>query len=415
MLIHEGYKVGKHWAKIEGHEFKGICSHCGIAESMEHILTKCDVPGQERVWEMASELWKIKTDKELPKPTMGQIMACAATKKGSTGETRLFRILVSESAFLVWRLRNERVIQGKPPASLREIQNRWLRTMNVRLKLDCALTDAGKYGKKALKKDLVIKTWVKVLKNEENLPKDWTREAEVLNEAGRRVFTNNHPRGCGRRARHDLYSDTTIDDALATRHRQPGHAPWTRAECGVDKEENPRFAKSYVVAQAEVPVSDQMVAKLLAFHGFLNYMIGVVRASTFMRELRAANGGPLMWTEPFAATSIAHSTAYGSEAKQDVTIDTLDTEGQVLAQGASLCVLTERKTVINVLSDGRVWNFYAVHKRPDGHQETRRFHAEKVSRLFIMTDLETILGLCVIAVLSPAEEFISKAENGLNE
>ncbi|KAJ7750339.1 hypothetical protein B0H16DRAFT_859332 [Mycena metata] len=79
--------------------------------------------------------------------------------------------------------------------------------------------------------------------------------------------------------RHDSYTSYPLD-ALATRHRQPGHAPWTRAECGVDKEENPRFAKSYVVAQAEVPVSDQMVAKSLAFYGFLNYMIGVVRAST---------------------------------------------------------------------------------------------------------------------------------------
>ncbi|KAJ7763291.1 hypothetical protein B0H16DRAFT_1883688 [Mycena metata] len=185
MLIHDGYKVGKHWAKIEGHEYKATCTHCGITESMAHILTKCDAPGQEQIWEMASELWELwelKTGEELPRPTTGQIMACATTRKKDAGTTRLFRILMSESAFLIWRLRNERVIQEKPPASLVEIHNRWLRTMNIRLKLDCALTDAGKYEKKALKKDLVLKTWVKVLKNEANLPKDWTREAEVLND-----------------------------------------------------------------------------------------------------------------------------------------------------------------------------------------------------------------------------------------
>ncbi|KAJ7020027.1 hypothetical protein C8F04DRAFT_946324, partial [Mycena alexandri] len=180
MLIHDGYKVGKHWAKIEGHEFKATCAQCGVTETMEHILTKCDAPGQEQIWEMASELWKLKTGDELPRPTTGQIMACATTKKKDAGTTRLFRILISESAHLVWRLRNERVIKEKPPASLDEIHNRWLRTMNVRLKLDCALTDAGKYGNRALKKDLVLKTWVKVLKNEVNLPEDWTREAEVL-------------------------------------------------------------------------------------------------------------------------------------------------------------------------------------------------------------------------------------------
>ncbi|KAJ7046841.1 hypothetical protein C8F04DRAFT_937485 [Mycena alexandri] len=180
MLIHDGYKVGKHWAKIEGHEFKATCTHCGITETMEHILTKCDAPGQEKIWELASELWKLKTDEDLPRPTTGQIMACATTKKKDTGTARLFRILISESAYLVWRLRNERVIQEKPPASLDEIHNRWLRTMNIRLKLDCALTNAVKYGTRALKKSLVLKTWVKVLKNEVNLPKDWTREAEVL-------------------------------------------------------------------------------------------------------------------------------------------------------------------------------------------------------------------------------------------
>ncbi|KAJ7024095.1 hypothetical protein C8F04DRAFT_969440, partial [Mycena alexandri] len=81
MLIHDGYKVGKHWDKIEGHEEKAECRICGIQESMEHILTRCDVAGQTEVWELASELWKLKTGGELPKPTTGQIMACAAGLK----------------------------------------------------------------------------------------------------------------------------------------------------------------------------------------------------------------------------------------------------------------------------------------------------------------------------------------------
>ncbi|KAJ7728526.1 hypothetical protein B0H16DRAFT_1241223, partial [Mycena metata] len=92
----------------------------------------------------------------------------------------LFRILISESAHLIWRLRNERVIQEKDPASQNEIHNRWLRAMNLRLKFDCAMTNAEKYGKRALRKDLVQKTWVRVLKNETTLPRDWMRETEVL-------------------------------------------------------------------------------------------------------------------------------------------------------------------------------------------------------------------------------------------
>ncbi|KAJ6478471.1 hypothetical protein C8R47DRAFT_984078 [Mycena vitilis] len=170
MLVHDGYKVGNHWLQIPGHEEKGECTRCGLTETMDHILTKCEVAGQKEIWELASELWQKKTGQQLPKPTTGQIMACAAIKKKDKGTTRLFRILVSESAHLIWKVRNERVIQSKEPASINEIRNRWLKTINNRLGLDCALTNEHKWGKKALNKSI----------DEGNLPKDWTWETGVL-------------------------------------------------------------------------------------------------------------------------------------------------------------------------------------------------------------------------------------------
>ncbi|KAJ6581584.1 ribonuclease H-like protein [Mycena capillaripes] len=166
MLLHDGYKC--HWENIPEYEDWGKCDRCGITESMEHILTKCDVPGQKEIWELADQLWKLKTGEDLASPTIGQVMACAATKKGDAGTTHLYRILISESAHLIWRLRCER------------IHNRWLKSINNRLGLDCALTNGAKWGKKAIKKLLVLGTWSKTLKNEDNLPKDWTWEAEVL-------------------------------------------------------------------------------------------------------------------------------------------------------------------------------------------------------------------------------------------
>ncbi|KAJ6459390.1 hypothetical protein C8R47DRAFT_1022598 [Mycena vitilis] len=180
MMIHDGYKIGRHWTNITGHEEKENCHKCGITESMEHILTKCEVSGQKEIWELASELWKMKTGEDLPVPTKGQVMACAAMKRGNTGTSRLYRILVSESAHLIWKLRNERVIQGKEPASEREIHNRWLKTINNRLAMDSTLTNSQKWGKKAINKSLVLETWSKTLKNEVNLPKDWTWETGVL-------------------------------------------------------------------------------------------------------------------------------------------------------------------------------------------------------------------------------------------
>jgi ribonuclease HI len=179
MLIHDGYKVGNHWKKIEALKERAICRGCEVTESMEHILTHCDATGQSEVWDLASEVWKKKTGDDL-KPTIGEIMACGAITRGDRATTRLFRILVSESAYLIWCLRNERVIREKGGASDREIKNRWLKTINKRIALDCLLSNKAKYGNKSINKSLVLKTWQKTLLNEDRLLEDWTKETGVL-------------------------------------------------------------------------------------------------------------------------------------------------------------------------------------------------------------------------------------------
>jgi ribonuclease HI len=128
MLIHDGYKVGRYWDNIPNNQPRGWCATCQTHESMEHILTQCMEPGQNEVWNLASELWCKKTRKDL-RPSVGQIMATGVTGQGDPGATRLYKILVTESAHLIWRLRNERRIQGKP-AVLPQIKNRWLKTIN---------------------------------------------------------------------------------------------------------------------------------------------------------------------------------------------------------------------------------------------------------------------------------------------
>ncbi|KAJ7580281.1 hypothetical protein C8J56DRAFT_728289, partial [Mycena floridula] len=100
---------------LPGFDDRGICSICSTTESLKHILTRCTAPGQELVWDMVENLWERKTGRRL-RPSFGEIIACGSMKeirtpKGrtKTGTMRLFRIVVSESAHLIWRLRNERV------------------------------------------------------------------------------------------------------------------------------------------------------------------------------------------------------------------------------------------------------------------------------------------------------------------
>jgi ribonuclease HI len=146
---------------------------------MEHILTECREPGQKEVWDLATQMWQKKTGQNM-KPTFGQILAGGATKFKDPGEKRLYKILITESAHLIWKLRNERVIGVDGPAPLTKITNRWLKTVNNRLAIDCAMTNTKKYGRKALKSSLVKKTWKKTLRNERTLAKDWPSTVGVL-------------------------------------------------------------------------------------------------------------------------------------------------------------------------------------------------------------------------------------------
>jgi hypothetical protein len=60
----------------------------------------------------------------------------------------------------------------------------------------CAMTNEAKYGKKAIKKGLVLKTWCRVLKNEEKLPRDWTWETGVLvgdDDRGSMAYSHGNP------------------------------------------------------------------------------------------------------------------------------------------------------------------------------------------------------------------------------
>lgn len=83
--------------------------------------------------------------------------------KADPGATRLQRIIITESAALIWRLRNKRVIdetpQNKWPSDA-EIHNMWLRTINERITLDAHMTNK-KYKNKALRTETVLRTWEK--------------------------------------------------------------------------------------------------------------------------------------------------------------------------------------------------------------------------------------------------------------
>ena len=194
------YKIGKYWEHIEGYEQRGTCPICNELEDMNHILTACRAKPRALAWKLANNLWNNKHNDALP-TRLGDTLGCSLarfTKNGKPdkGKNRLYRIIVSETAYLVWKMRNERRIRDGDDtvseASDSEVRNRWTHAINKRLTIDRALTNTEKFRKRAVDEKLVKKTWKGCLENEEDLPDNWHRMMGVL------VGISRHPQGCNR-------------------------------------------------------------------------------------------------------------------------------------------------------------------------------------------------------------------------
>lgn len=157
---------------ITGYEDRAMCPVCGVTESIEHILTECQAPDQEVIWELVEDLWVKRGTSPWLQITIGDILGCGMItilnkkNKKSAGAARLHRILVSESAHLIWKPRCERRItrEDNPEKwhSTQEITRRWRSVIDLRLTMDRVMTHP-RYGRKALKAQYVLATWAGLL------------------------------------------------------------------------------------------------------------------------------------------------------------------------------------------------------------------------------------------------------------
>ncbi|KAI9068536.1 RnaseH-domain-containing protein [Trametes sanguinea] len=185
---HDALRIGRYWTNIPGYEDRARCSHCGVTESLEHILLVCAAPGRETVLRLAVSLLR-KRGIELPHLNIGSLLcapfasACAERGKKNSADDRLLRIVLTESVHLCWKIRCERVIDNDPALPHRHgdlaLRTRWLAAMNRRLAIDQQLTRAIK-GRVYLDRALVLRTWTGLLVDEASLPEDWILRSRVL-------------------------------------------------------------------------------------------------------------------------------------------------------------------------------------------------------------------------------------------
>jgi ribonuclease HI len=139
--IHGAFKIGAYWRMIPGYEERSACRLCReeTTETMEHILLQCHGSHQRMLWQLMRKAWPRKYG-PCPMITLGTILGCGSigapqsrgrpTKEEAAkiaedkAGKRLLRVLVSETAYLIWLLRCEAVI-GERGSGEDAARTRW--------------------------------------------------------------------------------------------------------------------------------------------------------------------------------------------------------------------------------------------------------------------------------------------------
>ncbi|KAJ7218405.1 hypothetical protein GGX14DRAFT_356916 [Mycena pura] len=183
--LHDAHRIGSYWKHIPECGDREYCETCGVPEDLAHVLLECTAPGQKEVWVATEELWRKKAS-HWPALSLGSLLGCGLARFPQeavpAGCERLYRILISESMFVIWKLRNERVIDPTVTVhSLPEILNKWNAAISGRFEIDRVLANRPRKGKQAsLNPIRVIDTWSSVLASGSNLGADWLKRAGVL-------------------------------------------------------------------------------------------------------------------------------------------------------------------------------------------------------------------------------------------
>ena len=166
--MHGAQRIGKFWDDIPQYAHRARCASCNDSpETLEHILIDCDNAAIPTIWNLARQTWPMSFG-PWPDIQLGLVLGCGsialqdqnADNTIRSGPSRLLRILISESAHLLWVLRCERTIQGLNHL-IDSMRSRWQNKINQRFNLDRHI--ANIYNRKPITRKLVQNTWQAVL------------------------------------------------------------------------------------------------------------------------------------------------------------------------------------------------------------------------------------------------------------
>ncbi|KZV98593.1 hypothetical protein EXIGLDRAFT_700811 [Exidia glandulosa HHB12029] len=194
--LHGGHKIGNYFTNMPAPWCDyAICPLCEETETLQHILFECRSAETQTIWQLARDFLSPRLD-EWPSLEVGSVLGCPLLEvknddnKTDHGLSRALRIVISESAFLIWKIRCERRIEYEDhpddyyyyyySPTAEEVTGRWNAIINQRIAHDRRLTNKRRYKNKALNEDLVLDTWYALLDLADNVPANWIRHPGVL-------------------------------------------------------------------------------------------------------------------------------------------------------------------------------------------------------------------------------------------
>ncbi|KAJ6493284.1 hypothetical protein C8R45DRAFT_989302 [Mycena sanguinolenta] len=190
-------------------------------------------------------------------------------------------------------------------------------------------------------------------------------------------------------AQKEITRNLKVDLALGARHRLEAHN-WRDPD---------GKAGSQIVLRRKIEIPSQRVSPELAFYGTLDLVLAVVPARNAKDALESDD-------TPYAATDFIHNlksrlaTVVIEANNADKPIESKNAQAEAATQGASLCVFTDRPSVVTVLTDGRKWQFSQVTRLKMPDLDSKPFKIAK-TRMFDISrgqDIAIVIRLLTVAV-----------------
>ena len=163
-MIHDRIKCGEFFKYIPNWQDKQFCQ-CGKIESIEHILLKCELNHQNKLWKKVGKVWEKITGTKWISLEINDVMAIGCLKvdekkikKNKNLKTEVLRTLIETAIWSIWKNRNERIFNEQVETEDKQVKS-WKESLRNEIKMEFIIAQQKPLGEKNKSLKRFIKKW----------------------------------------------------------------------------------------------------------------------------------------------------------------------------------------------------------------------------------------------------------------